>query len=57
MADALIEELKPVQEKVKSLLEDKTYIESIYKSGAEKASYVANKTLRKMQRKLGLIPR
>jgi len=57
VADALIEELKPVQEKVKSLLEDKTYIESIYKSGAEKASYVANKTLRKMQRKLGLIPR
>lgn len=57
VADALVEELRPVQEKVKQLLEDKPYMESIYRAGAEKASYVANKTLRKMQKKLGLIPR
>ncbi|MGI5998766.1 MAG: tryptophan--tRNA ligase, partial [Lutispora sp.] len=57
VADALVEELRPVQEKVKQLLDDKPYMESIYKAGAEKASYVANKTLRKMQKKLGLIPR
>lgn len=57
VADALAEELQPVQSKVKELLEDKTYMESIYKSGAEKANYVANKTLRKMQKKLGIIPR
>lgn len=55
VADALIEELRPVQEKVKELLQDKSYIEQIYKTGAEKASSVAYRTLRKMQRKLGLI--
>lgn len=57
VAEALIEELRPVQEKVKELLQDKAYIEQIYKTGAEKASSVAYKTLRKMQRKLGLIPK
>lgn len=57
VAEALVEELQPLQNTVKQLLDDKPYMESIYKSGAEKASYVANKTLRKMQKKLGLIPR
>ena len=57
VTDALVEELSPVQKTVKELLEDKTYLESIYKNSADKANYVANKTLRKMQRKLGLIPR
>lgn len=57
VAEALVEELSPLQKRVKELLEDKTYLESIYKNGAEKANYVANKTLRKMQKKVGLIPR
>lgn len=57
VAEALVEELEPVHKRVKELLEDKTYLENIYKSSAEKANYVANKTLRKMQKKVGLIPR
>lgn len=57
VTDALVEELSPVQKRVKELLEDKTYLEDIYKSSADKANYVANKTLRKMQKKVGLIPR
>ena len=57
VADAIIKELSPIQEKVHELLNNKSYLESIYKEGAQKASYVANKTLRKMQKKIGLIPR
>ncbi len=57
VANSIIKELTPIQNKVKELLKDKTYLESIYKEGAEKASYVANRTLRKMQKKIGLIPR
>ena len=57
VADIIIEELTPVQEKVKSLLSDKKYLEDIYKTGAQKANYSANKVLRKMQKKIGLIPR
>ena len=57
VADIIILELAPVQEKVKALLSNKKYLEEIYKNGAQKASYTANKTLRKMQKKIGLIPR
>ena len=57
VADAIIDELAPIQEKVNSLLKDKKALEEIYKLGAEKANYAAIKTLRKMQKKIGLIPR
>lgn len=56
VAEAIVSELEPVQTKVKELLNNKSYLESIYKAGAEKANYVAMKTLRKMQKKIGLIP-
>lgn len=55
VAEAIIEEFEPIQKKVKELMEDKSYLEGIYKAGAEKANYVANKTLRKMQKKIGFI--
>lgn len=55
VAEAIIEELSPIQEKVKELLSNKKYLEEIYQTGAQKASYVANKTLRKMQKKVGFI--
>lgn len=56
VAEAIAAELEPIQKKVKELVADKAYLESIYKAGAEKANYVANKTLRKMQKKIGFIP-
>lgn len=55
VADAIISELEPIQNKVKHLLENKSELEEIYKKGAEKANYVANKTVRKMQKKIGFI--
>ena len=30
-------------------------LESVYKAGAEKASYIANKTLRKVYKKVGFV--
>lgn len=56
VGEAIVEELEPIQKKVKDLTTNKEYLENIYKKGAEKASYVANKTLRKMQKKIGFIP-
>jgi tryptophanyl-tRNA synthetase len=56
VAEAIVEELEPIQTKVKELISNKEYLESIYKKGAEKANYVANKTLRKMKKKIGFIP-
>lgn len=57
VAEALIEELAPVQNRVKELLDDKAYLEKIYKDSAEKANYIANKTLSKMQKKIGFVLR
>lgn len=56
VAEAIVGELEPIQKKVQELLNNKGYLEEIYKKGAEKANYVANKTLRKMQKKIGFIP-
>ncbi len=53
VAEAVIEEIKPIQEKYKELSADKAYIDSVIKEGAEKASYFANKTLRKVKKKVG----
>ena len=57
VAEAIIEELKPLQDKVNEFLKDKKSLETIYKAGADKANYMANKILRKVQKKIGLIPR
>lgn len=56
-SEAIVTELEPIQERVKELLKDKKALEAIYKEGANKANYIANKTLRKMQKKIGFIPR
>jgi tryptophanyl-tRNA synthetase len=57
VAEAIVSELEPIQIKIKEYIGNKAYLEGIYKKGAEKANYVANKTLRKMQKKIGFIPR
>ena len=57
VAEALIEDLGPIQKKALELVEDKAQLEAIYRKGAEKASAVANKTVRKMMKKIGFIPR
>ena len=49
--------LRPIQEKASRLLADKAYLESVYRAGAEKASYVAEKTLRKVYKKIGFVAR
>ena len=44
-----------IREETERILKDKAYLESVYKAGAEKASYVANKTLRKVYKKVGFV--
>ena len=47
--------LAPIQAEFKRLSSDKAYVESVYKKGAETANYLANKTLRKVYKKVGFI--
>ena len=55
-ADSVIERLTPVRNKVKELLANKDYLDILMREGAEKASAIARKTLRKVYKKVGLVP-
>jgi tryptophanyl-tRNA synthetase len=55
VGEAVVECLRPIREEAERILKDKAYLESVYKNGAEKASYVANKTLRKVYKKVGFV--
>ncbi len=57
VGEAVVELCRPIREEANRLLADKSYLEGIYRSGAEKASYLATKTLRKVHKKLGFVPR
>lgn len=56
VGEAVVEELRPLQARFKELSSDKIYIDSIIKKNAETANYLATKTLRKVQKKVGFPP-
>lgn len=53
VASAINDVLTPIHERMKEIEKDKSYLDRIIKDNAEKASYYANKTLRKVQKKVG----
>lgn len=57
VGEAVVELLRPVREEATRLMGDKAYLESIYKEGAERASWLAEKTLRKVYKKVGFVAR
>lgn len=57
VAEAVIEHLRPVRERYEDLKKNKDYIEKIYSEGAYNASRIAQKTLSKVQRRVGYVDR
>ena len=57
VGEAVVETLRPIREETERLLADKAYLESVYRAGAERASRAAEKTLRKVYKKVGFLPR
>ena len=57
VGEAVVELFRPIREEAVRLLNDKAYLESLYRAGAEKAAAVAQRTLRKVQKKVGFLPR
>ena len=57
VGEAVISVTGPIRDEAQRILKDKAYLESVYKAGAEKASYIAEKTLRKVYKKIGFVPR
>ena len=55
VGEAVVEHLRPIREESQRLMKDKAYLESVYRDGAQKASYVAEKTLRKVYKKVGFV--
>jgi len=55
VAESVADCLKPIQDKYFDLLKNKDYLEEIYKTGAEKAQGIANRTLRKVYKKVGFL--
>ena len=56
-ADCAIAALEPLQSEFKRLIADKDYLMKVLSDNAQKASYLAAKTLRKVQKKVGFAPR
>lgn len=57
VADAVVSVLQPIQAEQKRLIADKGYLERVLKEGAERASAIAQRTLSKVYRKVGLVPK
>lgn len=53
VGESVVSVLKPLQDRFAELSKDKSYIDGVIKSNGEKAQYFANKTLRKVQKKVG----
>jgi tryptophanyl-tRNA synthetase len=57
VADALCEELAPLQQRYEKIRADKAYLGSVIQNGAEQARRNAERMLRKVHKKLGLAPK
>ncbi len=53
---AVVEHLRPIQQRFAELSKDKAYLESLYTEHAHRASALAQRTLSKVMKKIGYIP-
>ena len=56
-ADAVIATLEPIQKEFDKLIADKDYVQKVMNSGAERAQALAQRTLRKVYKKVGFAAR
>ncbi|MEG2440036.1 MAG: tryptophan--tRNA ligase [Acetivibrio sp.] len=57
VGEIVADSLKPLHQRFEELTKDKAFLDSMIKTNDEKAQYYANKTLRKVQKKVGLTER
>jgi len=56
LAEVTVEALRPIQEKYQQLMSEQGYLDSVLKSGQEKASAIAQQTLFRVKNALGYLP-
>ena len=57
VGEAVAQTLKPVQDRYAELMSSKDYLQEVMKKGADDAERLAAKTLRKVYKKVGMIPK
>lgn len=57
VGEAVIANLEPIQQKVKDLEKNKDYLDEIIRDGAQRAGRLAEKTLTKVQKRVGFPPK
>ncbi len=57
VAQAVVECIRPIRRRFDDYMNDKAYIESVYKKGAETALKISQRTLDKVHKKLGYVAR
>ena len=57
VGEAVVEALRPIQEKFRDYIADKAYLERCYKESGEKALAFSNRTLQKVMKKVGFVKR
>ncbi len=55
VGESVVDKLKPIQDRFYEIQKDKEYVNNLMKENDGKAAYFANKTLRKVKKKVGLI--
>ena len=56
VGEAVVEHLRPIQERFQKYIADKAYLEQCYRNGAERAGRIAGRTLAKVMKKIGFLP-
>lgn len=57
VGEAVAETLEKIQAEYQRVIKDKTYLENMFRTGAERAERIAQRTLAKVQKKVGFVPR
>jgi tryptophanyl-tRNA synthetase len=57
VGEAVVKELEPIQAKYKELINEKKYLEECMRNGAEMATRISQRTLDKVMKKVGFLPR
>lgn len=55
VAEAVVETIRPIREEYDRIIKDKAYLQGIYKDGAQSAHRIAQRTLKKVYKKVGFI--
>ena len=57
VGEAVVEHLRPIQERYADYIKNKDYLEKCYTEGAQKALAISTRTLNKVMKKIGFIPK